>query len=45
MIRQTINNPMGLFVAKLLLNAKNVVSGHSPYILYDIFCSCDQRFE
>ena len=43
-IRWTINNPMWLFVAKLLLNAKNVINGHSLYVQYDILCSCNQCF-
>ena len=31
-------------MAKLLLNAKNVINGHSLYVLYDILCPCNQRF-
>ena len=40
----TINNPMWLFVAKPLLNAKNVINGHSLYVIYDILCPCNQCF-
>ena len=35
---------MWLFVAKPLLNAKNVINGHSLYVLYDILCPCNQCF-
>ena len=35
---------MWLFVAKPLLNTKNVINGHSLYVLYDISCPCIQCF-
>ena len=35
---------MWLFVAKPLLNAKNVINGHSLYVIYDILCPRNQRF-
>ena len=35
-IKWRINNSMWLFVAKPLLNAKNVINGDSLYVLYDI---------
>ena len=31
-------------MAKPLFNAKNVINGHSLYVLYDILCPCNQCF-
>ena len=42
-MRRTINSPMWLFVAKPFLNAKNVIIGHSLYVLYDKY-PCNQCF-
>ena len=35
---------MWLFVAKPLYNARNVINGHSLYVLFDILCPCNQCF-
>ena len=35
---------MWLFVAKPLLNAKNVINGHTLYALNNILCPCNQCF-
>ena len=35
---------MWLFVAKPLLNAKNVINVHKLYVLYDMLCPCNQFF-